>query len=185
MGTSVNHSSPRTTGWTAVAAGYTHKHIPPERIATEVWRAAQSEIGFVDTLSSPVMFSCYNAVRDAPTMDAAMGALDNAIRKSGNNSVVVEFAKRAVPLAFDKAVAHISWRANLFSQLTDYFVSRDAPGYVGPNGRFANVTELADFKKTLRQHVGAAVRTIAVDPTTPKQWQDFVRATLKKVAGSP
>jgi hypothetical protein len=167
-----------------VAAGYVHKEISPERVATEVWRAAQSEPGFVDALASPVLFDCYKAVRTATTMNDAMDALNGAILKSGNSSVVVEFAKRAAPLAFGtSAPVHLSWRTNLFSQLTDYFVSRDAPGYVGPNGRFANVGELAAFKKTLRQHVATAVRGVATDPTTPKQWAEFVRATLKKVAG--
>jgi len=114
----------------------------------------------------------------------AMDSLNGTILRSGNSSVVVEFAKRAAPLAFGTSdPAHLSWRTAVFSQLTDYFVSRDAPGYVGPNGRFANVTELAAFKKTLRQHVTNAVRSLTMDPKTQKQWADFVHTALKKVAG--
>jgi hypothetical protein len=184
MGTSVNQPSPPTTGWTAVAAGYVHNQIPPERVATEIWRAAQSEPGFVDALASPVLFECYSSMRAATTMVDAIDALNVAVLRSGNNSVVVEFAKRAAPLAFSTTdPAHLSWRTTLFSQLTDYFVSRDAPGYVGPNGRFETVTELATFKKTLKQHVATAIRSLTADPKTPKQWADFVQTALKKVAG--
>lgn len=167
-----------------MAAGYVNEQISPERVVTEVWRAAQSEAGVTDSLASPALFDCYKAVRAATTMDAAMDALNGTILNSGSNSVVVEFAKRAVPLAFGTAgPAHLSWRANLFSQLTDYFVSRDAPGYVGPNGRFANVTELVAFKKTLKHHVANAVRSLTMDPKTQKEWADFVHTALKKVAG--
>ena len=184
MGTSVNQPSPPTTGWTAVAAGYVHHQIPPERVATEIWRAAQSEPGFVDALASPVLFECYRSVRTATTAIDAIAALNGAVLRSGNNSVVVEFAKRAAPLAFSTTdPAHLSWRTSLFSQLTDYFVSRDAPGYVGPKGRFETVSELAAFKKTLKQHVGSAIRDITTDPKTPKQWADFIRTALKRVAG--
>jgi hypothetical protein len=158
--------------------------ISPERVATEIWRAAQSEVGFVDALASPMLFDCYKAVQGATTIVEAMDVLNDAILGRGNSSVVVEFAKRAAPLAFGTSdPAHLSWRTNLFSQLTDYFVSRDAPGYVGPNGRFANVTELAAFKKTLRQHVATVVRGLTTDPKTPRQWADFVHTALKKVAG--
>lgn len=184
MGTSVNQASPPTTGWTAVAAGYVHKQIPPERVATEIWRAAQSEPGFVDALASPVLFECYTSVRAAASVADAIDGLNGAVLRSGNNSVVVEFAKRAAPLAFGTTdPAHLSWRTNLFSQLTDYFVSRDAPGYVGPNGRFESVTELAAFKKTLKQYVATTIRSLTADPKTPKQWADFVQTALKKVAG--
>jgi hypothetical protein len=184
MGTSVNQASPPTTGWTAVAAGYVHRQIPPERVATEIWRAAQSEAGVVDALASPVLFECYRSVRAATTAVDAIDGVNGAVLRSGNNSVVVEFAKRAAPLAFSTSdPAHLSWRTSVFSQLTDYFVSRDAPGYVGPNGRFETVTELAAFKRTVKQHVTTAIRSITTDPKTPKQWANFVHTVLKKVAG--
>jgi hypothetical protein len=184
MGTSVNQPSPLTTGWAAVAAGYVHSEIPPERVATEIWRAAQSEPGFVDALASPMLFECYRSLQTAVTATDAIDALTGDILRSGNNSVVVEFAKRAAPLAFSTAEpAHLSWRSLLFSQLTDYFVSRDAPGYVGPNGRFDSVSELTAFKKTLKQHVTTAIQTLRADPKTPKQWADFVHAALRKVGG--
>lgn len=185
MGTSVNQPSPSTTGWAAVATGYVHNQIPPERVATEIWRAAQSEPGFVDALASPMLFECYRSLQTATTATDAIDTVTGDVLRSGNNSVVVEFAKRAVLLAYGRTEpAHLSWRGILFSQLTDYFVSRDAPGYVGPNGRFESVSELAAFKKTLKQHVTSAIQTLKTDPRTPKQWADFVHAALRKVGGS-
>ena len=120
-------------------------------------------------------------MRAATTAADAIDGVNGAVLGSGNNSVVVEFAKRATPLAFaTRDPAHFFWRTNLFSQLTDYFVSRDAPGYVGPNGRFETVTELAAFKRTLKQHVATAIRSITADPKTPKQWADFVQTASEE-----
>lgn len=182
MGTSVSQPSPRTTSWMAVAAGYKHREISPERVATEVWRAASGEPGFAEALSSRALFDCYNAVRAAKSATEALQAVNRTILDNRNNSVVAEFAKRSVPLAFGKAEPpHVCWRANLFSQLTEYFVSRDVPGYVGSNGRFESVAELATFKRTVRQCATAVVGSVTADPATPKDWAVYVRAVLKKV----
>jgi len=183
MGTSVNHPSPRTTGWTAVAAGYAHKEIPAARVATEIWRAARGEDGFSGALESSLLFKCYKAVQSATTAESAINSIRSTVLKDQNNTIVAELAVRAVPVAFSQpGTAHLSWRKHLFSQITDYFASRDASGYVGA-GRFANVTELANFKKKVRQHVVNAVGTLANDPKTAKEWVSFVRQAVSKVTG--
>src|SRR6266481_5011039 len=136
MGTSVNQPSPRTVGWNAVRAVYTHSEIPPARVATEVWRAVQGEGSFVKTLTSPGMFACYEMIHAAKSAEEAMSGLTKHAREYRDNSIIAEFARRAVPAAFSMPIpAAAAWRAGLFAQLTDYLVSRDVPGYAGDTGR--------------------------------------------------
>jgi hypothetical protein len=185
MGTSVNQPSPRTTGWAAVAAGYQHAAVPAARVATEIWRAAQSEEGVTATLASAALFSCQETIRNCSTAAEALARLGESTEQLKNNSFVLELAKRAIPLAYLSNEPAKAWQSHLFASVTDYFVARDIPGYLGPTGRFGSLAELAAFKKTLRTTIATTVSELQRDIRTPRQWESFVRLAIARITGHP
>lgn len=160
MGTSVSQPSPKTSGWSAVATCYANPDVPLERAATEIWRAAiKQDETIADQLKSPVVDACLAISRKATTPTEAAQAIQAATRAS-ENSFVGELAKRAVMAKAGGGFPNESAVAVLFRQVTDYLVSRDIAGYVGPSYRCKTVGDIRIFKRSVGNVVAARVSQI-------------------------
>jgi hypothetical protein len=84
----------------------------------------------------------------------------NELRTSKQNSVVGEFAKQAFLLKASGAYQSDSPVAVLFRQLTNYYVSRDIPGYVGPRYRCETIAQAREFKKNIADFVATKVNAV-------------------------
>jgi hypothetical protein len=72
--------------------------------------------------------------------------------------------------------------AALFRQLTDYYVSRDIPGFVGANFRCKTVSELRHFKQQIADAVTAKVKAIERQEGLARtSWAEAHRIVLKKL----
>lgn len=159
MGTSVSHRSPDTTGWKAVAACYKFANIPPERTATEIWRAASRDHALTEQLASPSVAACVErGLATADRAEASRSIRELSLAKE--NTIVGEFAKRALLVKSAGGHPNESHATVLFRQLTDYYVARDIAGYVGANYRCKTVSELRSFKKSISDLVAKKVQTI-------------------------
>ncbi len=160
MGTSVSQASPKTGGWKVVAACYTDESLPVERLATEIWRAALTQDKSVfEQLGSRAVQECVSQANRSPDIETAM---DEARRIHGlkQNTLLGEFAKRALIIKASGGFKSESGTSVLFRQLTDYFVSRDIAGFVGPKYRCKTIAELKHLKDKIGDTVAKKVTLV-------------------------
>jgi hypothetical protein len=160
MGTSVSQRSPNTGGWRAVSACYTSERIPVDRAAVEIWRAAsKQDNSLIEQLGSQTVAAFVDAASRRPTPESAARTIED-ISRSKQNTIVGEFAKRMLMVTANGGTPTDTPAAALFRQLTDYYVSRDIPGFVGPDFRCKTTSELRQFKKQIGDAVSAKVNAI-------------------------
>ena len=182
MGTSISQASPKTSGWKAVSSCYTHESIPIDRVASEVWRAAcRQDKALFDQLGSDVVTKCLSSASRSLSSQSAAETIRqlSAIKQ---NTVVAEFAKRA--LMIKSAGGHVGETATvvLFRQLTAYLVARDIPGYIGPSYRCKTVGDLRSFKEKIGNAVAERVQAIErSDQLSSRSWHEAYPIVLKKL----
>lgn len=182
MGTSVSQASPRNTNWSPVHAGYKNEFIAEERVISEIWRASENqEIPISEFISSEAIYQCYSAVNDSQNFQEAMRKFNGYIADTKSNSIVAEFAKRAIPAAFQSDKPAESWAARLFSEVTNYVMSRDASGFVGGNNRNKTVSEMIDFKRNVTSKVSEIVGAQTRNIKSPKDWSSFVNESISRL----
>jgi hypothetical protein len=184
MGTSVNHPSPEDTNWKPVRAAYTYENIPLERLLADIWRAVENDPQPLSrTMESDALFRCYQAVKESSSVQQAIRNISTELVSSRQNSIVAEFAKRAVPAAFKSKAPAQEWRAVFFAEITNYLVSRDASGYVGSQFRNKTISDLVDFKQNVSKQVGEVVRSVRMDPKNSAEWRSFVQEAITNIRG--
>jgi hypothetical protein len=104
------------------------------------------------------------------------------ISGSKENSIVGEFAKRAFLLKSAGAHKDESPAAVFFRQLTDYYVSRDIPGYVGPAYRCKTVAQLRALKQKISDEVAAKIgRVEGRFKLSSKRWKEVYPLILQRL----
>jgi hypothetical protein len=184
MGTSVSHPSPDNTNWKPVLAGYTYENVPLERVLSDIWRAVENDPQpLTRTVESEALFRCQQAIQNSTSVPQALRNVSTEITKSRQNSIVAELARRAVPVAFKSEEPARAWRTALFSEVTNYLVSRDISGFIGERYRNSSVGELIEFKRSIRERVGEMVGRVQVEPRSPDEWRSFVREAVNRIRG--
>lgn len=182
MGTSISQSSPRNTNWSPVHVGYRSKDIPEERIVREIWRAFDNELVPISTtLKGEAFYDCYNTIKSAQSVERAFQLFDSLLMEKKYNSIVVEFSKRALAISFISGDPVANWKSSLFSQVTDYVISRDISGFVGDKYRNKTIGDVIKFKDAITENVDAIVRTDHEEINSKREWNSFVDRTIKKL----
>src|SRR4051794_40567212 len=123
MGTSVSQQSPATLNWATVRALYKADKIPVARVAQEIWRAAtnQDAGNLADDLAAPVIARCFKAASESASMSAALSNARRTAALSGQASLAVDLAQRAIVNAFqakgDRGTALVT---SFFSEACNY-----------------------------------------------------------------
>jgi hypothetical protein len=182
MGTSVNQRSPNTGGWRAVSACYTAENISVERTALEIWRAAsKQDNSLIEQLGSSTVAACVEAANERPTPETAARTIEE-ISRLKQNTVVGEFAKRMLMVKASGGAPGDTPIAALFRQLTDYYVSRDVPGFIGANFRCKTISELRHFKQQIADAVSAKVKAIdRQEGLSRRSWAEAHRVVLQRL----
>lgn len=182
MGTSVSQRSPNTGGWRAVSACYTAESIPIDRTATEIWRAAaKQDDSLAQQLGSRTVTACVDAANARATQESAAKTIEE-VSLSKQNNVVGEFAKRMLMVKASGGASEDTPTAALFRQLTDYYVSRDIPGFVGEHFRCKTISELRAFKQQVCDAVATKVKAIErQERLARRSWTDAYRIVLQKL----
>lgn len=186
MGTSVSQSSPRkSSSWKRVFVCYENNSIPENRVVNEVWRASETSEKGSNPLSSEMkseaIFSCYVAVKTSRNFQEALQKFNNKILETKSNSIVAEFAKRVIPIAFQTKNPSSEWTNSFFKEVTNYVISRDASGFVGENYRNKSVKELIDFKKNISTRVAQVIGSQKRDFNSQSDWNSFVDISISKL----
>lgn len=189
MGTSVSQRSPSTPNWDAALIAYETDIIPLDRAVQEIWRAAtnQPEGNLGVDLGSPIVAECLRIAERANSRGQAVQEARRAIALSGQTSLAADIAQRAVSQTFarphDRTAA---FAASLFAEAGNYLVSRDLPGYIGPEGRAKTVSQAIGLKSVIQE------RIVAVVNQTPRPsglsssstlWRTFVNDVVTRLTG--
>lgn len=182
MGTSISHPSKRTPNWRPVFKCYENERIPEFRTINEVWRASENEDKPISLqLKSESIYNCYEAVKNSNSIVEAIQKFNQSILKNKNNSIISEFAKRAIPMAFQSSSPTNQWINSFFSEVTNYIVSRDTSGFVGENYRNKNVNELITFKKNISSRVNQILGSDEKGINSHSSWNSYVNSTIEKL----
>ena len=182
MGTSVSQTSPRNTNWSPVHAGYKNEFVPEERIIGEIWRASENQdVPISQSISSEAIYECYSAVSGSQNFQEAMQKFNSYIADTKSNSIVAELARRAIPTAFQSGKPADSWATRLFSEVTNYVMSRDASGFVGGNNRNKTVSQMIDFKKNITSKVSEIVGAQPQNIKSQSEWSSFVNESINRL----
>jgi hypothetical protein len=182
MGTSVSQSSKRNSNWRPVLACYQNANIPQNRVINEIWRASDNEETSISKqLKSPSIYSCFLAVKDSTSYQEALGKYNKEISESKNNTIIAEFAKRVLPIAFVSEKPTVQWSASFFSEVTTYIMSRDASAFVSETSRNKTVKELISFKQEISKAVKDIVTDTNVRINSKSEWNSFVDKTIKRL----
>lgn len=179
MGTSVSQASPKTTDWRAVATCYESDQITVDRAANEVWYAATSgESTMESQIKSSAVFACYELTQSKISPELMHHALSEISAKH-DNSMVVEYAKRATLIASQGPQAAEQWPRLFFKELTNYLVSRDASGYIGPASRSKGVGDLIALKRSVGKTVEEKLGSVRMAAKNESDWSGVVTVALK------
>ena len=160
MGTSVSQPSPKTAGWNSVATCYRDAAVPDERVATEIWRAAiKQDSAIYEQLISPTVEACLTISDKALTPADTVKAIQR-VRGGKGNTLLGELAKRVAIVKAGGGFPKESAAAVLFRQITDYLVSRDIAGYIGPSYRFKNIADIRAFKQKVGNVVAEKISQV-------------------------
>lgn len=182
MGTSSSHASPKTRNWKAVSQGYVYSDIPIDRIISEIWSAAENQQKPLSRmLVSDVIYRCQEAIKKSENISQAYQNVEKEILSSKQNSIIAEFAKRAIPVAFKSKEQVREWRAVFFSEVTNYLVSRDISGYVGKNFRNKTIGEMVRFKESIKNTVVEITKRVKIDPVSSSQWKQYIHDAISEI----
>jgi hypothetical protein len=182
MGTSISQPSPRTTNWKPVHAGYQNKFIPESRIINEIWRASENEqLPLSKDLKSEAIFDCYAAVKSSKTFEQAIQKFNTSLIENKSSSIIAEFAKKAIPGAFQSAQPASNWASRFFAEVTNYIISRDTSGFVGDKCRNKTVSELVNFKKNIHTTVSTVISKEIQTIKNKNEWNSFVDKSINKL----
>jgi hypothetical protein len=179
MGTSNSQPSPDNSNWRRTFACYSDPNIPEERTINEVWRASENEdIPISEFLKSNTIFECYQIVKNSKGYNEALSKVNEKVLALGNNTIIAEFAKRVIPVAFQSENPAFEWQSLLFSEITNYVVSRDASGFVGSKYRNKSIAQLIEFKRNLSNKVKNVINNKVRDITSYKDWKSFINDSI-------
>ena len=189
MGTSVNQRSPKTANWSAVETAYMHPGVSLQRTVQEIWRASANEQdgGLVSDLGQPIIAQCVDIVKNANSPIEVVQKIRRLMVLSGQASLVGDIANRAAVISFGTGENRAdSFVRSLFSEASNYLVSRDIPGFVGLTEKVKTVRDVTALKTSIIQEVAskvAAVKKPAGDLSDPSNWKSFVGEITAHLAG--
>ena len=188
MGTSTSQRSPKTSNWNAANAAFTDRRIPLTRAVQEVWRAAtnQPEGNLARDLASTLVADCLRIAAHTPARDEAIREATLAVALSGEASLAADIARRALARSYRMQDRVAEFTSSLFAEAADYLVSRDLPGFVGPNARATSAKDAISLKKEMREIVSREVEHVPRPRSAQdlaSDWDTYVSAVVARLRG--
>jgi hypothetical protein len=151
----------------------------------EVWRAAlKQDTSLLDQLGSTPVVECILAASQPLTKEGTLHKLEQLASLKGN-SVVAEFAQRALLIKASGGYAAETPASVLFRQLTDYLVSRDIAGYVGRDFRCKTVAEVRALKEQIGEVIARKIQAVeSQQALASKPWAEACPIILRHLQQS-
>jgi len=181
----MNQRSPKTTSWRSVDAAYLNPDVSIQRTVQELWRAsANDEHGLANSLGSKVLAQCVEIINNAQSAVDAAQRVRRLVALSGSSSLAADIAQRAIVLSFTNQNRIENFVRAVFTEASNYLVSRDLPGYVGVGSRLRTVTDIAVFKSSVISEVASHVDSVPY-PTgnlgEHQTWNKFVDSVVSRL----
>ncbi len=183
MGTSRNDPSPRIPAWTPALAALGKEAVPPNKQLAEVWRAAIAQRGdsLLDALAHPALPRMLGAaLAQSGDAEAAVGAFEDSRSAAGVAGLQFDLARRAAMRSASHGLDLNHTAAEFMAEVTDYFVSRDLPSFVGAAGRVRNVAESESLRRSLRD-LARRASLVRGRISEPKSWRRFVASAVERL----
>jgi len=188
VGTSKSQPSPRTPNWRAAQLAYADPSVTIERAVQEIWRAAgnQPSGDLTQLLGEPAIAECLAVATAARDREGAVDAVSRHIAALGKASLGLVIAQRAVTQSYGKPDPVAAFTSSLFGEAGNYLVSRDLPGFVGPEGRAKTPREAIALKAEIRDRV--TERAAEIKPprraALVDDWSDYVAKVVDHLRGT-
>lgn len=182
MGTSVSQASPRNSNWKRAFACYTDTDIGETRVIAEIWRAWENEKRPISReIKSDIVYRCLQAVGSSSNAEDALRIFNHDLIASKQNSMVAEFARRAIPVCYRYERPAEAWATKVFDQLTRYVVSRDLSGFIGSQYRNKTVSDATQFKDRLGTRASELIQDQPVKFASKRDWERFVDTSISRL----
>ncbi len=184
MGTSISQGSPRGVSWSAVAATYRSSTVPIGRVVKEIWRAARSDpqANWQNLLANRGVLICLRVALSSGSAGEAVQVASREIARERASSLAADIAKRAVVKSFGHEDRAVAFAQALFVETSNYLVSRDLSGYVGPAERNPTVSAAISFKERIAKHIEQSVREVGRPSAEAGAWQEFLQRTVDRLS---
>jgi hypothetical protein len=133
-------------------------------------------------LSQPLVRQALRIAQTEREPSQAMGAFDEAARKTGEASVYLDLCRRALGRAVAGGGGSTGLAAEFFSELTSYYASRDLPSVVGATNRVQSTGDAVALKSQLRSAAKAEVERLGPIAVDAKSWREAVSSLLQRLA---
>lgn len=185
MGHSVNSRSPDTPNWSFPRAVLGKRDIDYARQVQEMWKAALSDRGgqLVAELSNPVIAGFCRAAAKFTNPVEASAIHDRTTSRERKASLVLDISKRALVRSVANRTGTRGFAAELFSEVTSYYASRDLPSFIGAEGRIGSPRDSIELKSKLRQTVKGVADSTPLT-TTSKGWHKYVNEVIRSLTSS-
>lgn len=185
MGTSMSQRSPSTTNWKAVDIAYQNSDVSIQRTVQEIWRAsANDDKGLANILGDKIVAQCIEIVRNAQSPAEAAQQVRRLVAFSGNASLAADIAQRATILSFGDKNRVENYVRSVFTEASNYLISRDLPGFVGRSDRLKTVQDATSFKSSILSEVASHVSTVprpAGSLSDHQTWNRFVDKVVSRL----
>jgi len=184
MGTSVNQPSPDTLNWRAAQKTYESESVPVSRVLREIWRAAtnQAEGDLAGQLAQPIISRVRDIALRGRTAVEVAAAVSREIAQSRESSLGVEIARRAALQCFGAQDRAQAYSERVFAEASNYLLSRDLPGYIGPNMRNNTVADSSQFKRSVMGAAAEVAREIGLPKTgAADAWRKYTAAVVDRL----
>lgn len=184
MGTSVNQRSPDTPNWKIVQKVYENKNLSLDRALKEIWRATGNsrECDLGRQLENNTIALIAQIAENSKAPAEVAKKVTELISREKSSSLATDIAKRAAMQSVGKENTKQFFVQRLFSEVTNYIVSRDLPGYISNTGKLQTVRQGATFKKELSELAGYKVSTLVLPNSfSSNEWSDFIRKSITSI----
>lgn len=157
--------------------------MPPRKQLAEVWRAAiaQRGDGLLDALAHPAVATALGAaLAQSGGAEAAVDAFETARSTAGAAGLQFDLARRAALRSVARGLDFNHTAAEFLAEVTDYFVSRDLPSFVGASGRVRNVADSESLRRSLRD-LARSASLVRGRVSGPKSWRRFVVGAVERL----
>ncbi len=185
MGTSKSTPSPDTPPWRPVRAVLGREGYPADRQATEIWRGAFGERGtrLIEDFSQASLALACRSVNARESVQSAVERYDAINVREGRVGLAIELGRRALVRSAARQGTGVDFAAELFSEATAYYASRDLSSFVSAPGRIETTSDAIKLKSTLRAITAEKVRAVGRPPRDLRRWSAYVENVLSKLRG--
>jgi len=182
MGTSTNHSSPKTPNWRLANASLGNININISRQSQEIWRAAIADRGdsLADALGDPLLANACSLANKYVLPSLAVQEYERSIFIAHAASLFLDLGRRALARSVAKKTGMSGFASELFAETAGYYASRYLPSFIGAPGRVETVSKAIELKEQILNRARETAKTYSVKSDS-QGWKNYILKVLNSL----